>query len=85
MSCAPMPASIVVRIARARSAAEIPVVTPWRASIETANAASAAAELLCILSRPSWSARERVMARQISPLPCAAMNETAVAWSFERE
>ena len=59
---------------RARSAAEIPVLTPDRASIETVNAVSNADSFLAaIRSRPRSSQRSGVSARQISPRPSLAM------------
>jgi hypothetical protein len=58
----------------ARSAAEIPVVTPWRASIATVNAVWRGLSFLAaIRSSPSWSQRSGVSARQISPRPSLAM------------
>ena len=38
MSCGPHDGSIATEMVRARSAAEMPVVTPWRASIDTVKA-----------------------------------------------
>ena len=66
--------SIATWIVRARSAAEIPVLTPERASIETVKAVSKADSFLAaIRSRPSSSQRSPVSARQISPRPSLAM------------
>ena len=54
--------------------AEMPVVTPSRASIETVNAVSNGDSFLAaIRSRPSSSQRSGVSARQISPRPSLAM------------
>ena len=58
----------------ARSAAEIPVVTPSRASIETVNAVEWRVPFDWLISgRPSWLTRCEVSARQISPRACRAM------------
>ena len=63
---------------RARSAAEMPVVTPSRASTETVNAVwKGASFFAAIRLRPSSLQRSSVSARQISPLPCVAMKLTA--------
>ena len=57
-----------------RSAAEMPVVTPSRASTETVNAVPSGASLWSVIGRrPSWSARSSVRQRQISPRACVAM------------
>ena len=69
---------------RARSAAEIPVVTPSRASIEMVKAVSCRDSLRrSIIVRPSCSVRIRVKARQINPRPYLAMKliASAVAYS----
>ena len=67
-------ASIATWIVCARSAAEIPVVTPSRASTETVNAVcSGASFLAAIRLRPSSSQRSAVSVRQISPRPSLAM------------
>src|SRR3954452_8910670 len=66
--------SIATWIVRARSAAEMPVVTPSRASIETVNAVSNGDSFLAAMrSSPSSSQRSGVSARQISPRPSLAM------------
>jgi hypothetical protein len=67
--------SIATWIVRARSAAEMPVVTPSRASIETVKAVSVARLVLgsVISGRPSSVAALAREARQISPRPCLAM------------
>ena len=66
--------STATAIVRARSAAEMPVVTPSRASIETVKAVSNGDSFLAaIRSRPSSSQRSGVSARQISPRPSRAM------------
>ena len=58
----------------ARSAAEIPVETPSRASMETVNAVSNGVMLWwVIMSRPSSSIRSGVSERQISPRAWVAM------------
>src|SRR4051812_7718680 len=58
----------------ARSCAEMPVVMPSRASIETVNAVSKADSFLAaIRSRPSSSQRSGERARQMSPRPSLAM------------
>src|SRR6266542_3828262 len=58
----------------ARSWAEIPVVTPCAASIETVNAVLKGDSFLAaIRSSPSSSQRSGVSERQISPRPCMAM------------
>ncbi len=73
-SWAPRFGSIAVWIVRERSAAEIPVVTPSRASIETVNAVWSGASLFSAIGRrPSSSTRSGVMQRQISPRACVAM------------
>ena len=54
--------------------AEMPVVTPSRASIETVKAVHAAASGCCdINGSAAASARSGVSARQIRPRPCLAM------------
>src|SRR3954451_1603495 len=66
--------SIATWIVRARSAAEMPVVTPSRASTDTVKAVSNGDSFLAaIRSRPSSSQRSGVSARQISPRPSLAM------------
>ena len=63
---------------RARSAAEMPVVTPSRASTETVKAVwKGASFLAAIRLRPSSLQRSSVSARQIRPRPCVAMKLTA--------
>ena len=59
---------------RARSCADIPVVTPSRASIEIVKAVSCLEEF-CVLIRlkPNWAIRSDVKARQIKPRPCIAI------------
>ena len=62
----------------ARSAAEMPVVTPSRASIETVNAVPNCASFWSVIWRsPSSSQRSGVRQRQISPRPWVAMKLTA--------
>ena len=66
--------SIATWIVRARSAAEMPVVTPSRASIETVKGVwNGDSFLAAIRSSPSSSQRSGVSDRQISPRPCVAM------------
>src|SRR5436190_5776248 len=66
--------SIATWIVRARSAAEMPVVTPSRASIEIVNAVwNADSFFAAIRSRPSSSQRSGLSARQISPRASFAM------------
>ena len=58
--------SIATWIVCARSAAEMPVVTPSRASIETVKAVPRRASLRCVIGgRPSSSQRSSVRQRQI--------------------
>ncbi len=74
MSCGPLAGSMATATERARSCAEMPVVTPSRASIDTVKAVSWRDELVDAISgRPSASIRSPVMARQISPRPWVAM------------
>ena len=69
---------IATSMVRARSAAEMPVVTPSRASIETVKAVSIREELLTdIIGRPSCAIRSAVIGRQIRPRPWVAMKLTA--------
>ena len=57
-----------------RSAAEIPVVTPSRASTETVKAVPSGASLWSVIGRrPSSSVRSSVRQRQIRPRACVAM------------
>src|SRR4051794_22341305 len=66
--------SIATWIVCARSAAEMPVVTPSRASIDTVKAVSNGDSFLAaIRSRPSSSQRSGERARQIRPRPSLAM------------
>ena len=59
---------------RARSCAEMPVVTPVAASIDTVNAVPCGVRLSrTICCRPSWRQRSSVSVRQISPRPYLAM------------
>ena len=74
MSCGPERGSIATATVRARSCAEMPVVTPSRASIETVKAVSCREEFDAAISgSPSASSRSPGSARQISPRPCVAM------------
>jgi hypothetical protein len=66
--------SIAVWIVRARSAAEIPVVTPSRASIVTVNAVWSGVSLCSVIGRSeSSSQRAGVRQRQIRPRAWVAM------------
>ena len=66
--------SIATWIVRERSAAEMPVVTPSRASTDTVNAVPSGASLCSVICRrPSSSQRSSVRQRQISPRACVAM------------
>ena len=59
-------------------AAEMPVVTPSRASIETVKAVPSGVSFCSVIwRRPSSSQRSSVRQRQISPRPCVAMKLTA--------
>ena len=70
--------SIATWIVRARSGAEMPVVTPSRASIETVNGVSKGDSFFdAMRSRPSSSQRSDVSERQIRPRPSLAMKFTA--------
>src|SRR5690625_3838206 len=74
MSEGPLLGSMATDTVRARSDAEMPVVTPSRASMETVKAVSWRDSFLrAIIGRPSCSMRSRVMARQIRPRPYLAM------------
>jgi hypothetical protein len=67
-------ASIATCTVRARSAAEMPVVTPSRASIDVVKAVSWREELFVDISgRPSCVDPRRVIDRQIRPRPWVAM------------
>ena len=77
-SCGVDDGSIATWMVCARSAAEIPVVTPSRASTETVNAVPRRASLRCVIGvSPSSSHRSPVRQRQISPRACVAMKLTA--------
>ncbi len=70
----PLDASIATETVRARSAAEMPVVTPSRASMETVKAVSCRVRLNRLMSgRPSCSTRDFAIARHMRPRPCRAM------------
>ena len=59
---------------RARSAADMPVVTPSRASMETVKAVSKRDSFLAAMrSKPSSPHRCELRARQMRPLPSLAM------------
>ena len=73
-SCGLEPGSIATWMVRARSAAEIPVETPSRASIETVNAVPSGVSLCSVIGRSaSSSQRSGVRQRQMSPRACVAM------------
>ena len=66
--------SIATATVRARSKAEMPVVTPVRASIETVNAVRRGVRSWrVIIGRPSRSTWAASSGRQIRPRPCRAM------------
>jgi len=69
----PFEASIATAMVRARSEAEMPVVTPSRASIEMVKAVCMRASFVRVIGvRPSCSTRADVMARQTRPRKEAA-------------
>ncbi len=69
-----MRGSIATATVRARSWAEMPVVTPSRASIDTVKAVSCREELeAAIIGNPRASSRSPGSVRQISPRPWVAM------------
>ncbi len=73
-SLAPIASSIATAMVRARSCAEMPVVTPSRASIETVKAVPWRVPLFATIGdRRSASARATGSARQISPRASRAM------------
>ena len=73
-SRAPMAGSTATLIVCARSAVEMPVAMPSRASIETVKAVWYGVSLCATIMRsPSSSQRSGVSVRQISPRPCVAM------------
>ena len=67
----------------ARSAAEMPVVVPWRASTDTVNAVRCASVLLATISG-SWSSSRRSPSSgmQITPLVWRIMNPIASGVTF---
>lgn len=74
ISSRPRCGSMATWMVWARSWAEMPVVTPSRASMETVKAVSCRVSLRDDISgRPSLSIRSRVSDRQISPRACLAM------------
>ncbi len=74
MSSGPLLGSMAAATVRARSGAEMPVVTPSRASIETVKAVWSREAFCCAISGSfNRSTRSRVSARQIRPRPCLAM------------
>ena len=80
MSCGCVSGLMATAIVRARSAAEMPVVTPVRASIEAVNAVSNLA--FCeraIIGRPRCATRSLVSARQMRPRALRAMKLTTSA------
>ena len=73
-SCATAPGATAVRMVWARSAAEMPVVTPFFASMETVKAVPKEELLFCTMGgRSSRSQRSPVMVRQMRPRPKRAM------------
>src|SRR6266498_2423778 len=73
-SFGPFVGSIATWIVTERSWAEMPVVTPSRASIETVKAVWSGVSLFsAIWRRPSSSQRSSVRQRQMSPRACVAM------------
>jgi len=75
--------SIAVRTVAARSAAEMPVVTLPRASIETVKAVPKGEVFSATIGgSPSWSHRSSVSARQMSPRPWVAMKAIASGVTF---
>ncbi len=73
-SCGPHSGSTATWMVRARSAAEMPVVTPSRASIDCVKAVWKRAEFCATIGpRLSSSQRRGVSARQIRPRPWVAM------------
>src|ERR671935_1419324 len=74
----PFEGSIATWIVRERSCAEIPVVIPSRASIETVNAVPYGVSFRSAIGRSSSSSqRVSVRQRQTRPRPCVAMKLTA--------
>src|SRR5450756_49286 len=75
--------SIAVLMVCERSYAEIPVVTPSRASIASQNAVPYC-DVFSLVMGPMrrWSSRSSVMARQTSPRPCLAMKLIASGVTF---
>src|SRR5438067_13074124 len=66
--------AVAARTVRARSAAEIPVVTPLAASIEMVNAVPMGERLSFTMSASfSWRQRPSVSVRQTRPRACVAM------------
>ena len=75
--------STAVNIVFARSAAEIPVVTPSLASIEVVNAVPMLDVFSCVCGKScSSSHRSSVSGRQISPRPCTAIKEMISGVAF---
>ena len=71
-------------VVRARSAAEIPVVTPSRASIDMVKLVPWAALLLStIRDSPNWSQRWAVRVRQIRPRALLAIKFISSARTIE--
>ena len=68
MSSCPLLTSVATEIVCALSCADIPVVTPSLASIDTVNAVSCRPSFRrAINERPNCSTRERCIAKQIKP------------------
>ena len=69
--------SRTVLMVRQRSVAEIPVVVPWAASIETVNAVRRTSVFLAtIIGRSSSSRRSPTIGRQMMPLVCRSIRPT---------
>ena len=75
--------SIATLMVWARSWAEIPVVTPSRASIASQKAVPYC-DVFSLVMGPMrrWSSRSSVMARQTRPRPCLAMKLMASGVTF---
>jgi hypothetical protein len=75
--------STIARIVVARSAAEIPVLTPRRASTDTVNAVCRWSVLSATINGiSSASSRSPTTGMQITPLECRTMNAIASGVTF---
>src|ERR1700682_4441666 len=71
------PGAVATRMVCARSAAEIPVVTPWAASIETGKLVPCSDRFIGVIgARPSCRARSSVIGMHTRPRPNLAMKLT---------